>query len=282
MNSPHPDAASAALAEGARSAPYLSVIVPAFNEAGRLNQTLLAMRSFLDRQSYSYEVIVAADGTDGTREAAAVFASGDSRFTVIGAAERGGKGRGVRNGVAIAAGQVIGFIDADYKTPIDEIDKLLPYLSEGYDLAIGSRAVGDSRIERRQPFYRRAGSKVFKGVMQVMVGLYGIGDTQCGFKFFKAAAARDLFSRQRLDGYMFDVEILRLAQRSGYRIREVGVRWADDGDSRYDPVAGTWKNARELLRIRFPRKRPASIPSPGGTQSNENGPLKFRFLGQGF
>ena len=114
----------------------------------------------------------------------------------------------------------------------------MPFLREGCDVVIGSRAVGDSRIERRQPLYRRLGSRVFKWSMQAMVGLYGIGDTQCGFKFFRSAVARDLFTRQHIDGYMFDVEILRLAKKSGYRIEEVGVRWADDGDSRYDPVGG--------------------------------------------
>jgi dolichyl-phosphate beta-glucosyltransferase len=234
--------------------PYLSVIVPAYNESATIVRTLSAMKAFLDRQSYDYEVIISADGTDGTREAARGFADQDSRFIVIGSPERGGKGRGVRNGVQIARGEIIGFIDADYKTPIEEIDKLLPALREGAALAIGSRAVADSQIDRRQPLYRRVGSRVFAGVMRTLIGLRGIGDTQCGFKFFTSAVAKDLFSRQKLDGYMFDIEILVLARNAGYRIKEVGVRWADDGDSRYDPVGGTWRNAKELLRIRFARR----------------------------
>jgi dolichyl-phosphate beta-glucosyltransferase len=233
--------------------PFLSVIVPAYNESATIVRTLSAMKAFLDRQPYEYEVIVSADGTDGTREAASAFVAGDPRFRVIGSPERGGKGRGIRNGVEIARGEIIGFIDADYKTPVEEIDKLLPALREGFDLAIGSRAVAESQIDRRQPLYRRLGSRVFAGVMRALVGLHGIGDTQCGFKFFQGAVARDLFARQRIDGYMFDVEILVLARKTGYRIKEVGVRWADDGDSRYDPVGGTWRNAKELLRIRFGR-----------------------------
>ncbi len=84
-----------------------------------------------------------------------------------------------------------------------------------------------------------------------LVGLWGVGDTQCGFKFFQRDIARDLFARQKIDGYMFNVEVLRLAVKSGYRIKEVGVRWRDDADSRYDAVGGTLRNARELLRIRF-------------------------------
>jgi dolichyl-phosphate beta-glucosyltransferase len=133
------------------------------------------------------------------------------------------------------------------------VDKLLPALERGCEVVIGSRAVGDSRIIRPQPLYRRVGSRAFKWVMRALVGLYGIGDTQCGFKFFQAGAAKELFARQRIDGYMFDVEILRLARRLGYEIEEVGVCWQDDGDSRYDPIGGTWRNAKELLRIRFMR-----------------------------
>ena len=248
--------------------PYLSVIVPAYNEAQRIAETLGLIRAYLAQQPWSWEVIVAADGNDGTREIVAGLANKPEwagRLHVIGAPERGGKGKGIRDGVMIARGRVVGFCDADYKTPIEELDKLLPVLeSGGGDVAIGSRAVGDSRIIRPQPLYRRVGSKAFKWVMRVLVGLYGIGDTQCGFKFFRAPVARDLFGRQRIDGYMFDVEVLRLAKRLGYDVREVGVRWQDDGDSRYDPVAGTLKNARELLRIRFMRYPRVGAMAEGG------------------
>jgi glycosyltransferase involved in cell wall biosynthesis len=231
-------------------APRLSVIVPAYNEAATIATTLAAMRNHLDAQPWAYEVIVSADGSDGTREIAAAFAPGDTRFQVIGSADRGGKGRGVRAGVLRAAGDLIGFIDADYKTPIEDIDKLLPFLVRGYDVAIGSRRTDDARIEVAQPLYRRWGSRVFGSVVRGFIGLPRVRDTQCGFKFFTRAAARSLFSRQRIDGYMFDVEILRLCRLLNLRIAEVGVHWRDDGDSRYDPVRGTIKNARELLRIR--------------------------------
>ena len=235
----------------ASPSPDLSIIVPAYNEAGSIERTVHAIRSHLDGQGHTFEIIVAADGNDGTREIVAAIAKADPRVSVIGTAERGGKGRGVRNGVFKATGQVIGFVDADYKTPIEELEKVLPWLSRGYEVVIGSRKVGDSRIEVPQPLYRRWGSRAFASVRGALVGLADVRDTQCGFKFFQRSAAKAIFSRQRVDGYMFDVEILFLARQLGYRVKEVGVRWQDDGDSRSDLFLGTMRHARDLFRIRF-------------------------------
>jgi dolichyl-phosphate beta-glucosyltransferase len=245
----------------ATPSPQLSLIVPAYNEVRRIAATLESMRAYLDSQKMSWEIIVSADGTDGTREAAAAWGKGDPRLNVIGSPQRLGKGRGIRQGIERAGGQIIGFVDADYKTPVEEIEKILPALAEGYDLAIGSRKVGDSQVEVAQPLYRRAGSAAFHVVMGTLLGLRDIRDTQCGFKFFQRDAAKTIFAHQRIDGYMFDVEVLRLARLMGYRIKEVGVRWRDDGDSRYSPLSGTIKNAKELLRIRLMRY--PDLPSKG-------------------
>ncbi|PYQ12041.1 MAG: glycosyl transferase [Acidobacteria bacterium] len=242
------------------SSPYLSVIVPAYNEARSIRSTLEAIQAHLDRQPYEYEIIVAADGDDGTREIASAMAERDRRLDVIGRPGRGGKGRGIRDGVARARGDVVGFVDADYKTPIEEMEKLVPWLDQGFDLVIGSRGVAESRVEVPQPLYRRVGSRAFGLVMHLLIGLRGIRDTQCGFKFFRGDVSRDLFSRQRIDGYMFDIEILHLALRSGYRVKEAGVRWRDDGDSRLDLVAGNWRNMLDLFRIRFGRYPRRSAP----------------------
>lgn len=231
--------------------PSLSLILPAYNEVARIRQAIEQSRSYLDQRRISHEIIVAADGDDGTREVVADMARYDPRLSVLGSVERGGKGRGIRLGVQRAAGQIIGFADADFKTPIEEVDKLLPWFGEGYDLVIGSRAVAESRIENPQPLYRQLGSRCFAVAMHLILGLWHIRDTQCGFKFFRAPVARDLFRRQRIDGYMFDVEILHLAELSGYHIKEVGVRWRDDGDSRLQLVAGNWRNMLDILRIRF-------------------------------
>jgi dolichyl-phosphate beta-glucosyltransferase len=231
--------------------PYLSLILPAFNEAGSIRQTLEQTRQYLDQQDWPYEIIVSADGTDGTREAARAAAGRDRRVRVLGELTRGGKGRGIRQAVALAEGELIGFSDADYKTPIEELAKVLPWFERGFDIVIGSRAVKDAIIECPAPWYRQAGSRFFALGMRLVVGLHHIRDTQCGFKFFRRAVARDLFSRQVIDGYMFDVEILHLASRAGYPLKEVGVRWRGDADSRLELVRGNWRNLKDLLRIRL-------------------------------
>jgi dolichyl-phosphate beta-glucosyltransferase len=148
-------------------------------------------------------------------------------------------------------------VDADYKTPIEEIEKILPWFDEGYDLVFGSRATAQAQIENPQNLLRRLGSRGFKVAMHLIVGLWGIGDTQCGFKFYRAPVARDLFRRMRIDGYMFDVDLLYLAQKTGYQMKEVGIRWRDDGDSRLDLMAGNWQNLKDLFRIRL-----AAYPPP--------------------
>lgn len=229
--------------------PYLSLIFPAYNEAKTIAGTLEAAYAWLDRQGWDYEIIVSADGTDGTREIAEAVGKSRGRLSVIGAPERRGKGRGIREGVRLAKGEIVGFSDADNKTPIDELVKILPWFAQGYDVVIGSRATSDASVARRQPLYRQLGSKAFSVAMHVATGLWKIHDTQCGFKFFRGPVAHDLFERQTVDGYMYDVEILTLATKSKYRIREVGIRWADDGDSRLDLVSGNWRNTVDLLTI---------------------------------
>jgi dolichyl-phosphate beta-glucosyltransferase len=231
--------------------PRFSIVIPAYNEAARIISTLEAARAYLERRGLAFELIVVADGGDGTRERAAEWAAGDARVRVLGSPERRGKGRGVREGVALSRGDIVGFVDADDKTPIEELDKLLPFFDQGYDLVFGSRAVDGARVEVRQKLYRRLGSRAFGLFMHLTVGLWGVRDTQCGFKFLKGDLGRDLFARLRIDGYMFDVELLHLAERAGCRLREVGVRWRDDGDSRLDLVGGNWRNFKDVLRIRF-------------------------------
>jgi dolichyl-phosphate beta-glucosyltransferase len=243
---------------------HLSLIIPAYNEARRISETLASVRSYLDGLGLDFEVIVAADGEDGTRERAAEAAAGDPRVIVIGHRERRGKGRGVREAMALTRGRIVGYVDADDKTPIEDLEKVWPWLEQGFHVVIGSRAMPESRVEVSQPLYRRLGSRVFALFMHLTLGLRHVRDTQCGFKFFQGDVGRLLFAQQRVDGYMFDIEVLFLAALYGYRVREVGVRWRDDRDSRLDLVAGNWRNLLDVLRIRFGRARAqAAVVAPG-------------------
>jgi dolichyl-phosphate beta-glucosyltransferase len=225
--------------EPATALSSVGVVVPAYNEVRSIGATLGEICGYFAAKPYDFEIVVAADGNDGTRELVAELARSEPRLKVIGSPERRGKGRGVREGMQLVRGDVIGFVDADNKTPITEFDKFEPYFASGTDLVIGSRGMRESRIERPQPLYRRAGSKVFAVGMHAIVGLHSIADTQCGFKFFRRAAADEIY----------------LASARGYRIAQVPVRWRDDGDSRLDLVAGNLRNLRDLLRIRLGRYR---------------------------
>ena len=229
----------------------ITLILPAYNESKRICSTLAEATDYFRRRALRYEIIVAADGGDGTRELARAFAQSDPAVQVIGEPVRRGKGKGIREGVAIASGRIIGFADADNKVPISDFEKLESWLEEGYEVVIGSRGLDRSQVERKQPWYRRIGSLGFYYFMHLVIGMPGIEDTQCGFKFFPREIARDLFSRQQIDGYMFDVEILALAQRLGYRIKEVPIRWRDDADSRLQLVAGNLRNVIDVFKIRF-------------------------------
>jgi dolichyl-phosphate beta-glucosyltransferase len=204
--------------------------------------------AYFTSRGLTYEIIVAADGADGTREIVRDMARTNPALKAIGSEARRGKGLGIREGVALASGDIIGYADADNKVPIEEFDKFRPVLATGVEVAIGTRR-GGAVIERAQPLYRRIGSRGFLWFMQTLVGLPGINDTQCGFKFFQRGAAKEIFRRQKVDAYMFDVEILAIARRLGYRIQQVPVRWRDDADSRLDLVAGNLRNVRDIFRI---------------------------------
>jgi dolichyl-phosphate beta-glucosyltransferase len=228
----------------------VSLILPAYNESAAIEATLASVTTYFRNRGLSYQIIVAADGDDGTRERAAAFAALDPAVVVIGSSERRGKGKGIREGVRIATGAIIGFADADNKVAIGEFEKLEPWLKAGHEVVIGSRALDRSLIERNQRWYRRIGSWGFYYFMHLVVKLRDVEDTQCGFKFFPNQIAKDLFSKQRIDGYMFDIEILALAQAQGYRIKEVPIRWRDDNDSRLQLVSGNLRNLMDVFKIR--------------------------------
>ena len=232
--------------------------MPAYNEAKSIAETLDEMFAYFATKPYGCEVIVVADGDDGTDELVGKHAAREPRLKVIANRQRLGKGYGVRHGVQLARGDVIGFVDADNKTPISEFDKFEPHLTSGVPVVIGSRGLQPSLVERPQRLHRRLGAKGFGLFMHAFIGLRKISDTQCGFKFFRRDAALAIFERQRIDGYMFDVEILYLATQAAYPIAQVPVRWRDDGDSRLQLVRGNVRNFVDILRIRLGRPRARS------------------------
>jgi dolichyl-phosphate beta-glucosyltransferase len=229
---------------------YLSVVIPAWNEEKRIGPSLVEVGKYLTGKSFISEVIVVDDGsTDGTAEVAAETLAMRVPFRIIGLGQNRGKGHAVKEGVLAAAGEVILFSDADLSTPIEEFEKFLPWLEWGDDVIIGSRALKESDVRIHQNPLRQTMGKLFNVLVRLFV-LGGIRDTQCGFKAFKRPAALDLFSRLETEGFAFDVEILTLARRLDYRIREVPVVWKNSPPSRVRIMAGSARMLRELWRIR--------------------------------
>jgi len=239
--------------------PDISLILPAYNEARAIPATIGDAVRYFNSRALRYEIIVAADGDDGTREIVREMARENPALQAIGSLARRGKGLGIREAVAIATGAIIGYADADNKVPIDEFEKFRLWLDQGLEMAIGIRGHG-APIEKAQPLYRRIGSVGFRWFMRTVVGLPRIQDTQCGFKFFQNSAAKEIFRRQKIDGYMFDVEILAIALRLGYRIQQIPIRWRDDADSRLDLVTGNLRNVRDIFRIGLEHRFGGRLP----------------------
>jgi dolichyl-phosphate beta-glucosyltransferase len=229
--------------------PGVSIIIPAFNEEQRLPRTLSEIQRYCTTLEHEFEVIVVDDGsTDGTVELVSNWAAGMPWLSVLECPHRG-KGAAVRAGVLAARNGRVILCDADLSMPVDQFDRLLAVLDRGCDVAVGSRALPSSRIYH-DPLRRRIMSRIFNLLVQALV-VPGVHDTQCGFKAFRHEAAHDLFSRQRLDGFSFDAEILLIARRQGYSIREVGIDWYFDADSRVHAVTDSLKMVLDLLQIRF-------------------------------
>lgn len=239
--------------------PALSVIVPAFNEAARIGPTLERVDRYLGRRPGSFEIVVVDDGSgDATVRIAEEHASPSLRVVRLG--ENRGKGAALRRGVAASRGDRVLLCDADLSTPIEDVEALATALDGGFDLAIGSRALPSSRLDRRQPFYRQTMGKIFNLLVRLLV-VGGFRDTQCGFKLLRGAVARDLFERLVIDRFAYDVELVWMARRLGHRVVEVGVRWSDSPDSRVHPVRDSLAMMRDLLRMRWHHRGPASRPS---------------------
>jgi dolichyl-phosphate beta-glucosyltransferase len=230
---------------GEQARPFLSIVIPAYNEEVRLVPTLARIKEYLAGQSYSSEILVVDNASsDRTIEVAR-----EAGVEVLEEPQRG-KGAAVRTGMLAARGELILFSDADLSTPIEEVEGLMAELQAGSDVAIASRGLPESKLPVRQPWYRelvgRAGN-----VLVRLVAVRGIADTQCGFKLFPRAIARRLFGAQLMTGIAFDMEILFLAQRSGMKIAEVPVTWIDSPETRISRVRDSLDAIKDLARIRM-------------------------------
>jgi glycosyltransferase involved in cell wall biosynthesis len=228
---------------------YLSIIIPAFNEEKRLPETLALVRDWVERQKFSVEVLVVDDGsTDGTVAVVEEIMQRFPELRVITNQANKGKGGVVAQGMLAAHGEWRLFMDADASTPIAEVHKLLNHTG-AFEVIIGSRYLHPDSIKVKQPFKRRVVSRLWNVVIQTSL-LPGIRDTQCGFKLFSAAAAQAIFAKQKVDGWLFDVEILTIARHLSYAIKEVPVDWYDSRDSKLRAMKAGMRALKDLTGIK--------------------------------
>ena len=236
------------------------MVIPAYNEAVRLPETLKAVVNYLETQSYTAEVVVVDDGsTDNTVALAEDVAKRHPMIRVIKNDHRG-KGYTVRTGMLAGNGKYILFSDADLAVPIEETEKILPHLEAGFDVVIGSReGQGAQRID--EPWHRHAMGRLFNFIIH-LIALRGFQDTQCGFKAFTHQATHDLFNRVQLYGENagilteaavtgFDVEVLFLAVKVGYKVKEVPVKWIYGEETKVNPLKDSWRNFKDVVAVRW-------------------------------
>jgi dolichyl-phosphate beta-glucosyltransferase len=228
--------------------PFLSIIIPAYNEENRLPDTLQQVSNFLDTQSYAAEVLVVENGSsDGTLAIAQEFSR---RIAYIKAIHEDGRGKGlaVRRGMLAARGEYRFICDADLSMPISEVNCFIPPLLTDLDIAIGSREASGS-VRYNEPQYRHLTGRLFNTVVR-WLALPGLQDTQCGFKCFRGAVAEKVFPLQTITGWSFDVEVLFIARQHGYRIVEVPIPWYFSPNSKVRILHDLFQVGKDLLAIR--------------------------------
>ncbi|MCX7624652.1 MAG: glycosyltransferase family 2 protein [Candidatus Sumerlaeaceae bacterium] len=237
----------------------LSLIIPAYNEEERLRASLPNVLEYLSSQPYAWEIIVVDDGSrDATSAVVERIAEGRKNIRVLRNEPNRGKGYSIRRGMLEARGEYRLFSDADFSTPIEEVEKFWKAADEGYEVVIGSRGLRESELVVRQNIVRETMGRIFNFIVRTLL-IPGIHDTQCGFKMFSARAAEAVFPQQTLDGFSFDVEILYLALREGFKVREVPIRWINSPATKVSPLRDATRMFFDVLRIRFRRQRKTDV-----------------------
>ncbi len=228
--------------------PFLSIVIPAYNEEARLPESLRAITAFVAQKTYPVEVLIVDNNS--TDRTAAIIAEFAAEFPYIrGLSERTqGKGAAVRAGMLAARGAYRFICDADLSMPIEEVDKFLPPQLEDFDIAIASREIAGA-VRYGEPWYRHLMGRVFNLIVRLFA-IPGLQDTQCGFKMFRAEVAEDLFPLQTMNGWSFDVEILYAARERGWRIVEVPIHWYYKANTRISPLRDSLDMFVEVLKIR--------------------------------
>jgi dolichyl-phosphate beta-glucosyltransferase len=252
--------------------PHLTVVIPAFNEEPRLGASLGPIQDYLSRSGIDGEILVVDDGsTDQTARIASEFLRG-RRGRVLRNPENRGKGYSVRRGVLEAAGRFVLVSDADSSTPIEEHAKLAGAIRDfDLDVAIGSRALRESRIEVRQHPVRESMGRGFNRIIRAATGL-AFHDTQCGFKLVDRERCRPIFERMVVDGFAFDVEFLFLCVRFGLRVREVPVIWRNAPGSKVRIVSDPFRMLADVLRVRWRFRRGLYNPDGAGAVAGSGAP----------
>ena len=233
--------------------PRLSIIVPAFNEEARIRSTLDQILGFLASRSYTWEIIVADDGSiDTTADLVGEVADNQPRVRLLRLPHKG-KGWAVKNGMLAAAGEYRFLCDADLSMPIEQVERFLPPQVGEVAIVVGSREAQNSR-RIGEPNHRHLMGRFYNWLVR-LVAVPGIQDTQCGFKCFSGEQATALFQQQRTNGFAFDVEILFLARRAGLGIREIGIDWYFREQSKVHPLRDSLVMTRDLVKIRWLHRR---------------------------
>ena len=229
----------------------ISLIIPVYNEEKRIKLTLGKCISYFKNKKIDYEIIIVDDGsTDKTRLIIKDSLSKNKNIKLTKQRKNKGKGYSVKEGMLLANGDYLLFSDADLSTPIEEIEKFIKVMKKGYDIVIASRNMKDSIIPIKQPFFRKLLGQVFPFIVNLLI-LPGYKDTQCGFKLFKKEVAIKIFSKQKINDFGFDVEILFIAKKYGYKIKEIPVIWSNSLGSKVNPLLDSIRMFLDILKIRL-------------------------------